>query len=872
MIRLVAHNSLMNDSNPRSRRNPGSRMAAWLTLIGLVLTAGERGYAEKDSVGSPQVQKWPARKLVPKLQSLNLEPQGVTLRGKKASQQFLLTGIYSDGLERDLSRRRRFSLSDPQLARVDSSGRVFALADGLVRLTADFSGCSVSTNIRIQASTKTRSPSFALDLEGVFTRRGCNSSECHGSVKGRGGFKLSSHASNPREDHRWIVRGGIFQIYSQESSGPETPRIRLEAPEQSLLLLKPTLRLPHGGGERLNPTSPDYQVLVRWIGEGAPYGNGGLKIARLEVMPKQVVLEPQRSQQLMVTAWLSNGRREDFTRYVSYESTAEDIVDVNAAGLITAHEPGEAAILIRAPQRSTSVALGVVGRIITEFPPEAPRNFIDEEIFHKLRRLSVLPSEHSSDHEFLRRACLDLTGTLPPPRRVREFLDSQDPEKRDRLIFDLINSPEYIDYWTFRLADLFRVSYEQGGREKVKIYWEWIRDCIARNKPFDQVARERMAGQGYNGPTRHLWGADEIRLPQDVMTEQARVFLGRRLDCAQCHDHPFDSWTQDQFWGMTGFFKHLTYFWNTMVAVDDPLGHEEFGGESRLLHPRTKKEVEAIYPDGSPLSAKERADPRPRLADWFTSSDEFFFEEAIVNRFWSYFFGRGIVDPVDDFRLTNPPSHGSLLRKLARHFRATGYDLKRLITLIVQSNTYQRSGRRHETNREDHINYSRALPRSLDAEILLDMISQVTGAPEVFEGKDERDYGGRLPPGTRAMNIVNPDLHPSRFLDIYGRPSRVAVPERKVEANVAQALHMLAGPTYTDKLSGEGGRIARLLKSGASNEEIIEDFYLAALSRFPAPDEKHQLVWMVKTRSSRREALEDLLWGVIASREFAYNH
>ena len=868
----LARYSLMNGPSSQSRRNPGSRMAVRLTLIGLMLAAGQPGYSEEEPVGSPKSPEGPAKKVAPKLHSLILQPQGVTLRGKDASQQFLVTGTYCDGLERDLTRQCRYSLSDSRRARVDASGRVFALADGPVHLTAHFGGRSVSTSVGIQASAEARSPNFALDLEGIFTRGGCNSSECHGSVKGRGGFKLSSQAGNPREDHRWIVRGGTFQIYSQESSGPETPRIRLDAPEQSLLLLKPTLRLPHGGGKRFNPASPDYQAVLRWIGEGAPYGNGGPKIVRLEVMPRQVVLEPDRSQQLMVTAWFSNGSREDFIRAASYESTAEDIVDVDSAGLITAQDPGEAAILVQAPRHSTSITLGVVGRILTEFPREVPRNFIDEEVFHKLRRLSILPSQRSSDQEFLRRVCLDLTGTLPPPRRVREFLNSQNPKKRDRLVFNLLNSPEYIDYWTFRLADLFRVSYEQGGREKVKIYWEWIRDCIARNKPFDQVARERMAGQGYNGPTRHLWGADEIRLPQDVMTEQARVFLGRRLDCAQCHDHPFDSWTQDQFWGMTGFFKHLTYFWNTMIAVDDPVGHEEFGADSRLLHPRTKKEVEAIYPDGKPLPAEQRADPRPRLADWFTSSEEFFFEEAMVNRFWSYFFGRGIVEPVDDFRLTNPPSHASLLRKLARHFRSTGYDLKNLITLIVQSNTYQRSGRHRETNKQDRINYSRALPRGLDAEILLDMISQVTGIPEVFEGKDERDYGGRLPHGTRAMNVVNPDLHPSRFLDIYGRPSRVAVPERKVEASVAQALHMLAGPTYTDKLSGKGGRIDRLLESAASDGEIVEDVYLAALSRFPTPEEKHRLVRMVEARSSRRKALEDLLWGVIASREFAYNH
>ena len=855
-----------------NRDHRAARPVLRLTLLALVLAAGQPGHAEKEADDSAQAPVSPAAGTVPTLLSLSLQPRAVTLRGRDASQQFLLTGTYSDGVERDLSRQARFSLSDPRPARLDGQGQVIALTGGEARLTAEFGGLSAESTINVHASTKSRPPSFALDLEGIFTRQGCNDSHCHGSVKGRGGFKLSSQAGNPREDHRWIVRGGTFQIYSQESAGPETPRIRLEKPEESLLLLKPTLQVPHGGGQRLDPAGPDYRALLQWIGRGAPYGNGVPEIARLEVIPRQIVLEPELAQQLVVTAWLSDGSREDFTRRVRYQSTAEEVVEVNENGLIRAREPGEATVLVQAPRRATRISLGVVSRILTEFPREIPRNFIDQEVWRKLRRLSISPSERSSDQEFLRRLCLDLTGTLPPPRRVREFLGSRDPYKRDRLILNLLNSPEYIDYWTFRLADLFRVSHEQGGRDKVKLYWEWIRDAIARNKPFDQVARERMAGQGYDGPTRHLWGADEIRLPQDVMTEQARVFLGRRLDCAQCHDHPFDSWTQDQFWGLTGFFKNLTYFWTTMAAVDDPIGHEEFGADGRLLHPRTKREVEAVYPDGRALPVEERTDPRPRLADWFTSSEDYLFEEAVVNRFWSYFFGRGIVDPVDDFRLTNPPSHPDLLRKLARYFRSSGYDLKGLIRLIVQSNTYQRSGRPNQTNRGDGVNYSRALPRSLDAEILLDMICQITGIPEVFEGKDEREYGGRQPSGTRAMNIVHPDLHPSRFLDIYGRPSRTAVPERKGGASLAQALHMLAGPAYTDKLSGKGGRIDRLLRSAAADSEIVEEFYLAALSRFPAPEETSQLVGMVRARPSRKQALEDLLWGVIASREFAYNH
>ena len=849
----------MNTPCRHHRHRLGISPALPLALLITILGVGQLAHAEKEA-------------FTPKLLSLSLHPQAVTLRGQGSSQQFLLTGTYSNGIERDFSRQGRFSLSNPRLARVNGRGQVFLLADGEVRLTAAFGGLSVESTITAQASAKTRDPSFALDLEGIFTRQGCNDSHCHGSVKGRGGFKLSSQAGNPREDYRWIVRGGTFQIYSPESAGSETSRVRPEAPEQSLLLLKPTLQLPHGGGQRLEPGGPQHQALLQWINQGTPYGKTSPEIVRLEVMPRQTVLEPEQSQQLVVTAWLSDGTREDFTRRVRYRSTAEEVVEVDADGLIQSRKPGESTILVQAPRLAARASVGVAHKLLEEIRSEIPQNFIDHEIWQKLRHLSIMPSQRSSDQEFMRRVCLDLTGTLPPPRRVREFMDNRDRGKRNLLILNLLNSPEYIDYWTFRLADLFRVSHEQGGREKVKVYWEWIRDSVARNKPFDQVARERMAGQGYNGPTRHLWGADEIRLPQDVMTEQARVFLGRRLDCAQCHDHPFDSWTQDQFWGLTGFFKNLTYFWNTLVIVDDPIGHEEFGTDSRLLHPRTSQEVEAVYPDGRPLPVEASADPRLRLAEWFFSSEEFLFEEAIVNRFWSYFFGRGIVNPVDDFRLTNPPSHPDLLRKLARYFRSSGYDLKGLIRLIVQSNTYQRSGRTNHTNQKDTANYSRALPRSLDAEILLDMICQITGIPEIFEGKDEREYGGRLPTGTRAINIVNPDLHPSRFLDIYGRPSRVAVPERKATTSLAQALHMLAGSAYTDKLSEKGGRIDRLLQSPASDREIVEELYLASLTRFPTTKETRQLVRIIKAAPSQKQAFEDLLWGVISSREFAYNH
>ena len=366
--------------------------------------------------------------------------------------------------------------------------------------------------------------------------------------------------------------------------------------------------------------------------------------------------------------------------------------------------------------------------------------------------MNIVPSELSSDAEFLRRVCLDLTGTLPPPQRVREFMASKDPQKRERLIEALLNTPEYTDYWTWRFADLFRVVYENGLPLYPKTYWEWIRDSIARNKPYDQMARERIAAEGLNGPSRHYYNGSDLRRPQDIMAEQVRVFLGRRLDCAQCHNHPYETWSQNQFWGMTAFFGRLSQLGEIggifpPVVIDDPAGHGENGGGAKVIQPRTKEEVHPAFLDGKPIPEGRQDDPRKALAEWMTSLSNPYFAAAAVDRIWGYFFARGIVDPVDDFRATNPPTHPELLGALARDFAEHHYDLKRLVRLIVQSRTYQLSGTPNSTNKNDLTDYSHASPRALDAEVLLDAISRVTGIDEDFSRASEELGGGSAPAG-----------------------------------------------------------------------------------------------------------------------------
>ena len=804
-----------------------------------------------------------------RLLSLRLVPERVTLGGVRAQHRFLVLGTYADGLQRDVTLQSRFSVSDPAVATVGEGARVLALADGQAVLKAELEGQVASANVRIEGSEDERPFSFTRDIGAVLTKRGCNSSECHGAVKGKGGFKLSLNGRSPQDDYRWIVDGERYHGLVP-SSGPKNPRVNTQQPEKSLLLLKPTLTVAHGGGKRFEVGSSDYQAILNWARGGVPYGGEdgqrGGEVDFIEVFPKEALLDLAGKQQLLVTARLSNGWQEDITEHVRYVSNNPEVVEVTPEGLVKGVKRGETAVIIRAVGHAASARVGVIARPILNYPDVPRGNLIDDHVFSKLRRFHIIPSELSSDAEFLRRVCLDVTGTLPPPERVREFLGSRDPQKREKLIDILLDSPEYVDYWTFQFAEFFRVMWSNAST-----YRTWIRESIAQNKPYDQMARERVSAQGVDGPARHyLKRTGEILLPEDTMVEDIRVFMGLRMDCAQCHNHPYEVWTQDQFWGMTAFYGQVSRVRDVGMIFDDPLGHGE-RREPRVLHPRTHKEAQPRFLDGALLPESEQADPTMRLAAWVTSPNNPYFAKVIVNRMWAYFLGRGLVDPVDDFRSANPPTHPGLLEALARDFEKHGYDLKHLMRLIIQSRTYQLSADGNETNKDDEINHSRALPRRLEAEILLDAISRVTGVEESFV-IDHYVGGGKELPGTRAIHLI-PESSPTHFLDVYGRqPLRETIPVRERQANLGQALHMLAGPTYTSKISQAEGRLDRLLKDDASDEQIIEELYLAALSRFPTDRELAELGTAIRELPSRRKGMEALVWGLIASREFTYNH
>ena len=809
--------------------------------------------------------------------SVRVVPERVTLRGARATQRFVVLGAFADGLDRDVTSQSHFSISDPRLAALDQAGRVVARADGELELKAEVGKQVATARVRIEGSKEAAPFSFARDIGRILTQRGCNATDCHGSVKGQKGFKLSLNALYPRDDYTWIVEGGIYQVLTTEQTAPRKPRIDRQKPEESLLLLKATGAVSHGGRERFAEGSSDYQEVLDWIKKGAPYGEDrrekAARITRLEIEPRQVVLDAKGKQQLLVTGILSDGRREDLTDKVLYVSNNKEVARGSPDGRVEAVRTGETAIIVRAAGQFATVGVGVIPQATADYPAVKGRNFIDDHVFAKLRKLRIVPAPLSRDEEFMRRVCLDLTGTLPPPERVRAFVADRDPDKRDKLIDALLDSPQFVDFWTYRFADLFRVNHTSLQKiKRTHLHLEWVRLSIAGNKPYDQIARERIAAQGYGGPTSHVYRIQDLVAPQEIMAEELRVFGGVRLECAQCHNHPFEAWSQDQFWGLAAFFGQLTVAGNDNdgLLIDFPGGEAGRKGPKPLTHPRTKQAVKPTFLNGSESARCDPADLRMTLAKWMTAPDNPYFARAAANRMWGYFFGRGIVDPVDDFRSTNPPTHPELLEELARRFKQQKYDLKSLIRTIVQSRAYQLSGETNSTNRMDEVNYGRSRPRALDAVVLLDAMSRVTGVEEKFVWHAFVG-GGPTAPGTRAVDLV-PEIVPCRFLDAYGRPNRQALPTRSNEPNLAQALHMLAGPTYTEKIGQKGGRVDRLIESGVSNQKAIEELYLAALCRLPTKRELTELEALIRRQPTRREALEALAWALLSSREFAYNH
>jgi hypothetical protein len=690
---------------------------------------------------------------------------------------------------------------------------------------------------------------FRTSILPVLTKAGCNGGACHGAATGQGGFKLSLLGYDPEEDHRRITR---------ERRGR---RIDLEAPEESLLLRKPLRLLPHRGGRRIQPGSAAEETLVRWLRAGAPYGPRDLRVARIEAAPAEAFLSAAGDEaEIRVAAVLSDGTREDVTSLALYASNDEGIAEVDAGGRVVARRPGVTSIMVRHGGEVQAV------RVVFPFPEDpsaeaafaafTPRNFIDEIVLAELRRLRLPASPLSDDAEFLRRVHLDLAGRLPEPGEARAFLaEPPSAEKRKRLIDGLLRSDGFADLWTLRLSDLLLAGGKRSSAAAAAAEHAWLRDRIARGVPFDRLVQEIITAEGdarENGAAGfHLLASD----PRDLAEHAAGMFLGIQLGCARCHAHPTDRWTRADHLAFAAYF----------AGVEREGDVVRWTGRRKLEEPGTGKPV-APRPLGAAAETEAApeadGDPRPRLAAWLTSSKNPLFARAIANRVWKHLAGRGLVEPAGDLRPTNPPSSPALLDALAADFVAGGHDLRRLVRAIARSRTYQLTCRSTPANARDDRLFSRAFPRPLEAQVFLDAVSQAAGVPERFPG---------VPEGTRAVELGGAGT-PSAALDVLGRCRR----ERDCEAagrssgGIAQALHLLNGPTIHDKL--RGGVLARLEARGASDREAVTELYLRAFARFPEAGELAAWEPLLAAATDRREALEDLLWALLNSREFAFNH
>ncbi|MFN7829481.1 MAG: DUF1553 domain-containing protein [Acidobacteriota bacterium] len=694
--------------------------------------------------------------------------------------------------------------------------------------------------------------SFRNHVIPVLTRLGCNSGACHGALAGKGGFKLTLRGYDPEAD---------FNVMTRQTAGR---RVNLLDPPRSLLLLKPTMTIGHGGGERLTAGSLEYKVLSEWIAAGGPAPTeGDSRIVGLEVSPRQLTLATGATAQLRVIARFSDGHREDVTRWVKYSTANAAVAAIDDDGGLKVAGPGETAISL---WYQSNVAFARVtnpypNAIATEVFDRSPRhNYIDELVIARLRELRIAPSAQAGDAEFIRRAFLDATGTLPTVGEVSRFVADPAPGKRAALIDQLLARPEYVDYWTTRHADTLLVSSRLLRENAMWSFHNWIRESVRTNKPYDRMVREIVTA---SGNTLENGAANYYVLHKETteLTENfSMAFLGMSITCARCHNHPLEKWTQKQYYQMANLFTRIGM--KNGQRDGDVLVYSNPFGE--INHPRLGKPLPPAPLDGQPLAFDAPVDRRDHLANWLTAPSNPYFARSFVNRVWKNFMGRGLVEAVDDMRATNPPSNEELLTALTRDFTDRGFDTKHLIRTIMNSAAYQRSATPNETNADDERYYSRYVMRRLPAEVLLDAVSQVTGVPTPFPN---------IAPGTRALQIPDAKNNPY-FLTVFGKPPRLITvdSERTAEPSVAQALHAINGETLNQKLRAPGGLIDSFVRHALSDEMALRHLYLAALGREPRPAEEKRLLTALRESDDRRQAIEDIAWAILTSKEFMFNH
>jgi hypothetical protein len=776
------------------------------------------------------------------------------LVGPDARLQVVVTGRFAGGRVRDLTHEVKYAVEPAGVIEVEPSGFVVPKADGKAVLKASVpGGPAASVEIVVERFNDPPPLSFPNHITPLFTKLGCNAGGCHGKSGGQNGFRLSLLGFEPPDDYEYLVK---------ESFGR---RLLPSAPEHSLLLLKGTGLLPHGGGERLRKDSHDYRLLLRWIRQGMPYGRpDDPTVTAVTVYPRHRILAPDGRQQLKVTAHYSDGTREDVTHTARYEPNDKAMAEVDESGRVRMlGQPGEAAVMVRYQDKVAVFEATVpLGASVTNLPPV--RNFIDEAVFAKLRQLGLPPSPLCDDATFLRRVTLDVTGQLPSAEEARRFLADPDPAKRDKWIDRLLESPAYADFFANKWSAILRNRRSKdtytGGNFA---FHRWVRDALAENRPYDLFVRQILTASGEISLNPPVAWWRQVAKDFEQVEDVAQLFLGVRIQCARCHHHPFEKWSREDYYGLAAFFSRVGR--KEGLGPDEPrVFHQR--GMAQAPHPRGGPPLKPTGLGDRPLELSPDEDPRQALADWMTRKDNLFFARTLVNRYWKHFFNRGIVDPEDDMRDTNPPANKGLLDALARKFVESGYDLKELVRTICRSSAYQLSSVPNEHNAKDRQSFSRYYPRRLPAEVLLDAIDQFNGTTTNFQG---------LPAGVRAVQIPDHGGVPSYFLSVFGRPAGASACEceRGNDASLAQSLHLLNSQDIHAKLSSG---LAKELAADAkrSDEEKVAELYYRAFSRPPAPQElRVALAHLSKFDAKTRQAgYEDILWALINTKEFLFNH
>ena len=811
----------------------------WVWLLTPALACSAAQPSSTSNVAAPPL---------PTVRELELRPPQLTLRDARDERRVLVLGKTDGSNVVDLTAQAVFTSDSPAVEIDGTYVRAKAKGEGEVLVSAG--GLKGKLAVTVE-SAETPDVRFVRDIQPILGKLGCNAGTCHGSAKGKNGFKLSLRGYDPDFDYQALVN---------DISGRRFNRAK---PEESLMLLKPLAEVPHEGRQVIKPDSREYKLLRDWIAQGTkPEEAKAARATSIEILPGDVEMDvPGREQQMLVIAKYADGTTRDVTRDAHFSVSNTEVSQVDKEGRVKGLRRGEAAILVRYEGIYGTKLLAIMGdRSGYEWKPVAENNFVDPLVNAKLRRIKALPSELCTDAEFMRRVSLDLTGLPPKSERVRAFLaDTTDSKaKREKLIDELIGSPDYVKAWANKWADLLQCNSENLGQKGVWVYRQWIEKCIAQNMPYDKFVRSLLLAQGssYQSPAVNYFRV--LREPGKITEDVSQTFLGVRFNCNKCHDHPFEKWTQNQYYEFGAHFARVAF-------KKGPLGEEIVyrnynGGE--VKHLKTDMVVAPKVPFGSEREIKPEDDRRDPFVDWLTSKENPLFAKSMANRVWSYFFGKGIIDPVDDIRGGNPPSNPALLDALTEDFVKSGFDVRHLMRTICQSRTYQLSIIPNKWNADDMINFSHAQPRRLSAEQMLDAVAVATGVRPQFSG---------MPTGMRSVEIPDGLVQGNDFLALFGRPKRQSACECERTSNItlSHALNLINGQTLSEAISSPSSRIAKLVESEKDDKKLIEEIYLSCLNRLPT--EKEVAALDFEHAKSRGELAQDLTWALINSSSFVFN-